>query len=124
MLLGSITYSTGIIGPSLGFLFLFSLFITAVGVYAARALYFAAMQEGNIPLAITGTAVGLVSVVGYTPDIFVGPAMGYLLDNSPGITGHQHVFMMVGAFATIGLMASIRLHRVTKKESDGIPAKQ
>jgi sugar phosphate permease len=43
-------------------------------------------------LALTGTAVGLVSLQGYTPDIFAGPAMGYLLDNSQGEQGHQHVF--------------------------------
>jgi hypothetical protein len=41
-------------------------------------------------LALTGTAVGLVSLTGYTPDIFAGPAMGYLLDNSPVSRGMAH----------------------------------
>jgi sugar phosphate permease len=54
-------------------------------------LVFAVMENGQIPLALTGTAVGLVSLKGYTPDIFAGPAMGYLLDNSQGEQGHQHV---------------------------------
>jgi len=53
------------------------------------------MQEGYIPLMVTGTSVGLISLIGYTPDIFMGPATGYLLDNSPGEPGHQHVFMML-----------------------------
>jgi hypothetical protein len=83
-------------------LFFISILIVAAGVYAARSLYFAVMESGKIPLVLTGTAVGLISVVGYTPDIFSGPAMGYLLDNSPGAEGHQHVFWMLALFSFIG----------------------
>ena len=70
-------------------------------------------KKVKIPLAITGTAVGLISVVGYTPDIFVGPIMGYLLDSSPGIIGHQQVFMMLALFSALGLIASIRFSRLS-----------
>ncbi len=80
--------------------------MVATGVYAARALYFAVMERGRIPLTLTGTAVGLVSLIGFTPDIFAGPAMGYLLDNTPGATGHRHVFWMLAVFSLIGGMAS------------------
>ncbi len=118
MLIGGVFYATGIIDAQMHLLFFMSLIITATGVYAIRTLYFAAMQEGHIPLAITGTAVGVISVVGYTPDIFVGPVMGYLLDNSPGVTGHQHVFVMLSIFAAVGLVASLVFHRInTKKNS-------
>jgi len=64
------------------------------------------MDSGQIPLVLTGTAVGIISLVGYTPDIFAGPAMGYLLDNSPGEKGHQHVFLMLAVFSFIGMIAS------------------
>ena len=89
--------------------------IVAIGTYALRILYFAALEEARIPLAITGTAVGLISLVGYTPDIFAGPMMGLLLDNTPGEGGHIHVFMMLSGFATIGLIASIIFYRINKK---------
>jgi sugar phosphate permease len=115
MLLGALLFSSGILGPSMDFFFLMSLLVTATGVYAFRTLYFAAMQEGYIPLVVTGTAVGLISLIGYTPDIFMGPAMGYLLDNSPGELGHQHVFMLLSAFAVIGLIASVAFFRITKR---------
>ena len=62
----------------------------------------------EIPLVLTGTAVGMISLIGYTPDIFAGPAMGFLLDRSPGETGHQHVFWMLAIFAFIGIL-SIKL---------------
>ena len=32
-----------------------------------RGLYFGIMQEGKVPLAFTGSAVGLVSVLGTLP---------------------------------------------------------
>ena len=56
----------------------------SLGIFALRGLYYAIMEEGQVPLAYTGSAVGLVSVIGYTPDIFMGPLMGYLLDSAPG----------------------------------------
>ena len=44
---------------------------------------------------LTGTAVGVVSLIGYTPDIFIGPLMGYFLDEYPGALGHQCVFALL-----------------------------
>lgn len=110
-ILGGILFASGIIGPSTTALFFLSVIIIAVGVYACRALYFAVMQVGNIPLALTGTAVGLVSIIGYTPDIFAGPAYGMLLDAHPGQEiGHQNVFWMLTAFALVGAIAALIYH--------------
>jgi len=81
---GGVLFASGIIAPSTTALFFLSVVIIAIGVYSARALYFAVMQEGRIPIVLTGTAIGLISVIGYTPDIFAGPAYGYLLDSNPG----------------------------------------
>lgn len=116
MLIGSLIFASGVVQSDLNFLFFLSLIITATGVYSIRTLYFAVLQEGKIPLAITGTAVGLISVIGYTPDIFIGPIMGYLLDSSPGIQGHQQVFMMLSVFSALGLFASIRFSKLGMQE--------
>jgi sugar phosphate permease len=50
--------------------------ITLIAVFALRGVYFATLQETKIPMQQTGSAVGLVSVVGYTPDIFLAPIGG------------------------------------------------
>ena len=118
-IVGSLLFTSDLIDPSMDIFFLFSVFLVALGVYAARVLYFAVLEEGNIPLALTGTTVGVISVVGYTPDIFASPLMGYLLDNSPGRTGHQHVFITLAIFSLVGLIASfifMRLH-INKSKS-------
>jgi hypothetical protein len=80
-----------------------------------RGLYFALLQEGNIPLALTGTAVGVISVVGFTPDIFVAYVGGILLDRSPGLLGHQHFFFFMATFAAIGMIASYTSLRMLKR---------
>jgi sugar phosphate permease len=84
---------------------------TSVGIYAVRAVYFALLGEARVPLAVSGSAIGLVSVIGYTPDIFMGPVTGYLLDRSPGAAGHQHVFLFVAGAAVVGLMATLLFQR-------------
>lgn len=113
---GALLFATGIISESATALFFISILIVAAGIYAARSLYFAVMERGEIPLILTGTAVGLISIIGYTPDIFAGPAMGYLLDNSPGAEGHQHVFWMLAVFSLIGGIAAWFYFRLYSKE--------
>jgi len=87
----------------------------SLGIYAVRGVYFALFKEAAIPLHLTGTAIGVVSVIGYTPDVFFGPIMGYLLDTYPGETGHQYVFIFVGAFAVTGLLASLLFEKLRKR---------
>ena len=115
---GALLFATGIITDSATVLFFISTLVVATGVYAARSLYFAVMERGQIPLALTGTAVGLISIIGYTPDIFAGPTMGFLLDNSPGAEGHQHVFWMLALFSFIGIVAAWYYFQLYRKKPE------
>ena len=120
---GAIIFASGLVSNIPYFVFLLSILVVAIGVYAARSLYFAVMQSGKIPIVFTGTAVGLISLVGYTPDIFAGPAMGYLLDASPGLEGHQHVFWMLAVFSFIGGIAAFRYFQLYGKPINEISKK-
>ncbi len=113
--LGAILFASGLISESLTILFFISILVVSTGVYAARSLYFAVMESGQIPLVLTGTAVGIISIVGYTPDIFAGPTMGFLLDNSPGAEGQQHVFWMLALFSFVGGIAAWYYYRLYGK---------
>ncbi len=114
-LITSLIFASGIIGDQTTLLFGLSIGLMALGVYSVRVLYFATMEEGKIPLALTGTAVGFISLVGYTPEIFSGPMIGILLDNSPGELGHQHVFLVLAGFTLIGLITSIIFYKISKR---------
>lgn len=96
--------------PELVLILYANLIVTIFGVYALRALYFALLEQTHVPHALTGTAVGVISVVGYTPDIFYNMIAGRLLDATPGIGGHQHYFLLLSGLATAGLIAAAMLH--------------
>ncbi|HNP18016.1 MAG TPA: MFS transporter [Fulvivirga sp.] len=88
---------------------------TLIGVYGIRGIYFALMEEASIPIVSTGTAVGIMSVVGFTPDVFMSPLMGFLLDTFPGAQGHQYVFLVLMGFSLVGLLVSILFVREVRK---------
>ncbi len=115
LIIGGLVTGLGLLQPSAMVLYLLTFIVVACGVYALRPLYYSIMEEGKIPLAFTGTAVGIVSVVGYTPDIFVGPLMGWLIDSNPGALGHQHLFLALAGFATVGFLAAIWFIKVKSK---------
>jgi nitrate/nitrite transporter NarK len=116
LLLGShLFFAMATPAQGLGWVLVGNTLISFVAIFGLRSLYFALFQEAKVPAAVTGTAVGLVSVIGFTPDIFVGYLGGILLDRSPGIAGHQDFFLMLAGFSALGVLVSIilmrRLHR-------------
>lgn len=116
MAITSLVFALGVIDDGTTLLFILSIGTMALGVYSARVLYFATLEEAKIPLAVTGTAVGFISVVGYTPDIFTGIINGYFLDAYNEVVGHQIVFGIMFGFAVIGCIASYKLYRHSIKE--------
>jgi nitrate/nitrite transporter NarK len=102
-------FTTPIAGAA--WILLGNILIASTAIFAMRGLYFALFEEARVPLVMTGTAVGLVSVIGYTPDIFVALVAGIMIDANPGVVGHQHFFMFLSAFAAIGLAVSFALIR-------------
>ena len=99
--------------PQLGTLWflLGNIVLTCIAIFGLRGLYYAVFEEHKVPLLVTGTAVGFVSVIGYTPDIFVTLVAGLLIDRTPGLAGHQHFFLFLAAFAALGLAVSCLLVR-------------
>jgi nitrate/nitrite transporter NarK len=118
MLITSGVFASGIINDSSTLLFMLSIGTMALGVYSARVLYFATLEESKIPLALTGTAVGFISIVGYTPDIFAGPLMGYFLDKNPGAIGLQHSFGIMMLFSLVGFVAAFWLYRHSRQTNN------
>lgn len=118
VLVGDIIFALGIMRPSAGWLLFMNVAWISAGVFGLRGVYFALFEDGQVPVALTGTAVGVVSVIGYTPDIFMGPLMGYLTDNYPGSLGHEYLFAALGGFAAMGLAATLAFQRLTPQPDD------
>ena len=98
-------------------LFIITILIMGLGVYSCRVLYFATLEESKIPVELTGTAVGIASIIGFTPDIFSGPMFGILVDHPDPVIGLQNAFKVLILFSGVGLIASTLLYALTKKES-------
>jgi sugar phosphate permease len=100
-------------GPGLTVIYA-NIFVSFFAVFALRGVYFALLEENKTPSYLTGAVTGMVSFVGYTPEIFFAPIAGRILDASPGIVGHQNYFLFltgIMAVALIVVMGLLRLQR-------------
>jgi MFS family permease len=84
------------------------LFINSIVIgcvfYALRGIYFALLEEGAIPVALTGTATGLISLVAFTPDVFIPALAGHLLDRyAAGGVGYRYFFLILALFSVAGI---------------------
>lgn len=79
----------------------------ALGTYSLRGLYFAIIEETKTPIQMTGTLVGIISVVGFTPDIFMSLFTGYVLGENPTIIEYQYLFTTFTIVPIIGLLAAL-----------------
>jgi nitrate/nitrite transporter NarK len=93
-------------------------FASFFAAFALRAVYFALLEETRTPRHLTGATVGAVSFVGFTPEIFFAPIAGRILDQAPGLPGHQHYFMFLGGIALVGLAVVSTLFRIQRKSPD------
>ena len=91
-----------------------SLGISAI-VYSMRAIFFAPMDEVDVPREITGSAMSLGSFVGYLPGAFMYAVYGGILDNFEGIAGYRIVFIIMAVFAVGGILLSSYILSLMKK---------
>ena len=94
------------VSESMVTLLLINVAIASVAAFGLRGIYFALLEECSIPVALTGTAAGIVSVIGFTPDVFMPLLGGYLLDNYPGEEGYRYLFASIASMSLIGLGAA------------------
>jgi nitrate/nitrite transporter NarK len=83
--------------------------VVALGVFALRGIYYALLEESRIPLHLTGVAVGGISMLAYTPDIFAAMLSGWLVDTHAGVVGYRIYFGVMAAAAALGLAAALAI---------------
>ncbi|MBT8086621.1 MAG: MFS transporter [Gammaproteobacteria bacterium] len=102
-----------------------NIIVSFAAVFALRGVYFAMFEENRTPDHLTGTVAGIVSFVGYTPEIFFAPITGRILDAAPGVAGHQNYFLFLAAIAAIGIIVAALLLRLQRANSTAAqPASQ
>ena len=96
-------------GGSASILFWFQLVGIASAVFALRGVYFALLEELNLPISDTGKIVGFVSFIGYVPDIFVPLISGVFVDSGNGNQGYTNFFLLLAITAVVGLLVTYYL---------------
>ena len=95
---------------------LFNLGVSLFAVFSLRGVYFALLQETRTPRYITGAAVGMISLLGYTPEIFFAPIAGRILDANPGPGGFMNLFVLLAAIAALGVAFVVVLIRLKRNK--------
>lgn len=104
---------------SVGLLAFVVLFVGAM-TYAIRGLYWTLLDYCGLPMRITGLAIGLVSLIGYSSDIFLPLVNGYVTQRFAGLMGYQIYFAYVASIGALGCVAALALARM--KHSNSKPA--
>ncbi|WP_022868689.1 MFS transporter [Schaalia vaccimaxillae] len=89
-------------------------------IYVMRSLYFAIIDESRVPVRITGRASGVITALGYTPDLFTFIMVGSWMD-SFGRMGFQMTFGYAMAMAAVGMVLAIILFRSIQRGAQGAP---
>lgn len=92
-------------------------------MYALRGVYYATLGEAGVPVALTGTATGVISVIGYLPDAFMNLLIGNKLDQYPGAAGYKYIFTYMIGFAVAGVIIAFIINRIGKRNAaKAVPA--
>lgn len=81
--------------------------LVAVSLYGIQ---FSIAKEVRIPAAVTATAIGIVSMIGYLPDFFMPPLFGFWLDRY-GDSGYTWIFVFLGITCVVGAIVSLLVRR-------------
>ncbi|WP_372810870.1 MFS transporter [Pseudoalteromonas nigrifaciens] len=104
--------------PNLSSIYLLLAVVLFIGVltYAIRGLYWAILDDCNIPLHVTGLAIGIISLIAYTPDIFLPQIYSFIADRYEGMSVYNLYFGYIASMGLIGTVAILKLKKMTAKK--------
>jgi len=119
MLAGSIALAALVILPltvSTGILLTVVLLVGLL-TYAIRGIYWATLDSCNIPVRIKGLAIGFISLIGYSPDIYLPLINGAVLERFPGKLGYTIYFMGIVLMGLLGTLSAWRLNVIVSERA-------
>ncbi|WP_297212392.1 MFS transporter [uncultured Flavonifractor sp.] len=91
--------------------------IIYVGMYCNYGIVFSLMEDGGIPMEVSGTAIGLISTIGYLPEVVCPLAAGTILDTYSEL-GYKYYFIAVAVMMFIGIGAILVWNLSLKKQKN------
>ena len=103
-----------------------SLFPSAFMLLCYGVVY-SLFDEYKVPVAIAGTAIGIVSILGYTPDLLFGTILGGFVDRAKAAgniaAGYMSIFVFFGILGIVAAAAALMGLYLMKKKSITAAAK-
>ena len=87
--------------------------VVYVGMYCNYGIVFSLMEDGGIPMEVSGTAIGLISTIGYLPEVFCPFVAGVVLDTFSE-SGYKYYFLAMGVIMLIGIVGIMIWNRSVK----------
>jgi MFS family permease len=79
--------------------------------YGVRGLYWATLGGCNVPNKIKGLAIGMISMIGYFPEMYLPLISAPLLEEYPGGLGYRIYYLIISACGLLGAYAAYLLGR-------------
>lgn len=105
--------------------------VTAISLYTLLpgalglmlyGLVFSVVREAGIPFKVAGTAIGLASIIGYTPDFFFSAMFGSWLDAYGNNRGYAMIFTFLAVVAAMGAVMALTIikkgHKTAPQEDE------
>lgn len=87
----------------------------AFSAYCIKALYFSTIGDVKMPPHLAGASSGVISLVGYAPDMFIYLLAGFIMTSMGNAFGYRFNFIMMLVSSVIGLVACVILVNMIKK---------
>ncbi|WP_024302529.1 nitrate/nitrite transporter [Pseudogulbenkiania sp. MAI-1] len=103
--------------PSSSSLYLLLGLVLLIGVltYAIRGLYWSILDDCRVPARVTGLAIGIISMIGYLPDIFLPMINAGIAQHFPGVLGTQIYFGYIAACGLLGAAVAFHFKQSVRK---------
>lgn len=118
LLSGAALASLPLLPPTTAVAVLFPM-VMLIGVlsYGVRGIFWATLDSCNVSTSTRGLAVGMISLIAYTPDIYVPAVQSWCMERWPGQTGYQVYYAIFGASSILGFFAAHRLIVLSRKST-------
>ena len=113
LVLASLSLAMMAFVPASSAALLMILLVLLIGLltYGVRGLYWATLGGCNVPNKIKGLAIGIISVIGYFPEVYLPLLSAPLIENYPGGLGYKIYYLIVATCGLLGAYAAYLLAR-------------
>lgn len=114
-----------VISPISSPVMMFSVIVTILGffLYMIRGTYWSLLGQSKIKAAMMGTAIGVISFIGYLPDIVLPQMNTFLWATFGDQGGYNAYFLVSAAIGLVGVGVLFVYNRLNSKEKETEPTK-